>query len=162
LPHITIEYMIMVPVLILQIFLFPYAAQVIMNTWEDSRIDLQLEEIVGHLGSSVQQMYYTMNREVISIGSLTLKLDTPPSIVESSGEYGYTITLRNATIYADNEHAQIMNITVSLVGAKGEASTLVTLGENADWNDSSFSSYNVSVINATRTPNLICLSFEEG
>ncbi len=30
-----------------------------------------------------------------------------------------------------------MNLTLSLIGAKGEASTLVTLGQNADWQNNS-------------------------
>lgn len=63
--QISIEYMIMIPILILQIFLFPFAATAIMNGWTDSRMTIQLQEVSGHLGSSIQQLYYTMNHESI-------------------------------------------------------------------------------------------------
>ncbi len=62
--------MIMVPILILQIFLFPIAATAIMNAWSDSRMTIELQEISGHLGSSIQQLYYTMNHASISSGSI--------------------------------------------------------------------------------------------
>ena len=158
--HTSIEYMIMVPVLILQIFLFPYVATAIMNTWENDRLDLQLENIAANLGSSVQQLYYTMNRELISSGSLTIQLYTPSRIVCSSGNYSYTIEVRNAS--AASGYAQIMNITVSLFEGERTASTIVTLGEDAAWDDASYISDNVSIVNATRTIDSIWLSFEEG
>lgn len=166
--HVTIEYMIMVPVLILQIFLFPYVATVIMGAWENDRVDLQLEEIAASLGSSVQQLYYTMNREQLSSGTLTIQLYTPTRILCSWGDYrgnySYTITIRNATVDANYARAQIMNITVSLFeGDKARtASTLVTLGEIADWDDASYVSDYVSIVKATRTLDTIWLSFEEG
>jgi hypothetical protein len=160
--------MIMVPVLILQIFLFPYVANVIMGAWENDRVDLQLEEIAANLGSSVQQLYYTMNRELISSGTLTIQLYTPSRIICSWGEYrgnySYTITIRNVTVDADFPRAQIMNITVSLFEGEKQrtAFTLVTLGEIADWDDASYISDYVSVVKAARMPDSIWLSFEEG
>ena len=157
--HTSIEYMIMVPVLILQIFLFPYVATAIMSTWENDRLDLQLENIAANLGSSVQQLYYTMNRELISSGSLTIQLYTPSRIVCSSGNYSYTIDVQHAS---ESGVAQIMNITVSLFEEERIASTIVTLGENAAWDDASYISDHVSIVNATRTIDSIWLSFEEG
>jgi len=149
--------MIMVPVLIMQIFIFPFAATMMMDTWVDSRRELVLQETAGHLGSSIQQLYYTINRASISNGSLTLKLDTPPSIEG----YAYTITLHNAT--NSNAQARIMNITLNLVGARGATSTLVTFGENAAWQDNALYLSNSTSINATKTSSgSILLSLEGG
>jgi hypothetical protein len=61
--------MIMIPVLILQIFLFPITASVIMNTWADSSMTLELQETAGHMGSSIQQLYYTMNHASVPNGT---------------------------------------------------------------------------------------------
>jgi hypothetical protein len=158
LPQVTIEYMIMVPVLILQIFLFPIAASVIMNTWVDSRMTIELQETAGHLGSSIQQLYYTMNHASISSGSLTAKLDTPPTI---EGHY-YNITLQDAT-NSNTTSLRIMNVTLSLAGTNDKTSTLVTLGENADWqNNAIFLSNSTTSIIATKSSGSIWLSFEGG
>jgi hypothetical protein len=157
--NVTVEYMILVPLLILQIFLFPYIAHAIVDSWEDKRLELELEEIAGHFGSSVQQLYYTINRANISSGALTVKLDTPQRIVDAAGNYSYTITIHKTTIHPAGEHAQIMNVTVCLGDIN--VSSLVTLGENADWADSTYRSDKISTITATRMPNSIWLSFEE-
>ena len=155
--HITIEYMIMIPVLIVQIFLFPLTATVIMDTWVDQRRNLELQEIAGHLGSSIQQLYFTINRASISVGSLSSKLDIPTSI----DNYHYTVTFRNATNPSGS--TRILNITLNLLKNNVVASTIVTLGENADWNDNSvYYSNSISIINATKTPSVIQLSLVGG
>ena len=56
-----------------------------------------------------------------------------------------------------------MNLTLSLKGASAHASTLVTLGQNADWQDkSTLESNRVSLICATKTANTISMSFQGG
>lgn len=146
----------MIPILIMQIFIFPFAATIIMNTWTDSRRTLELQEIAGHLGSSMQQLYYTINHASISSGSLTAQPDTP-SFIDG---YSYNVTLFDATTSAS---VKIMNITVNLVGAHNEASSLITLGENVAWpGNLTFTSYKISVINATKTAGNIWLSFNGG
>jgi len=147
----------MVPVLIAQIFLFPLTATVIMDTWVDQRRNLELQEIAGHLGSSIQQLYFTINRASISVGSLSSKLDIPTSI----DNYHYTVTFRNATNPSGS--TRILNITLNLLKNNVVASTIVTLGENADWNDNSvYYSNSISIINATKTPSVIQLSLVGG
>ena len=159
-PQVTIEYMIMVPILILQIFLFPIAAATIMGAWSNSRMTLELQEVSGHLGSSMQQLYYTMNHASISSGSLTAKLTVPTTITDGNNGYNYMITLSNATNL--NSSVKVMNLTLSLIGTSGKASTLVTLGQNAVWNNSAFKSNNISLINATKSSDTIFLSFQGG
>jgi hypothetical protein len=143
--QVTLEYMIMVPVLIMQIFIFPFAANMIMNTWVDTRQQLSLQETAGHLGSTIQQLYYTINRASVSSGSLTLKLDTPPTIEG----FGYTIMFGNAS----GSDTKVLRITMHLNQSSVEASTIVTLGQNADWlNNATYSSTSISTITATKTP----------
>jgi hypothetical protein len=154
--QVTLEYMIMVPVLIMQIFIFPFAANMIMDTWVDTRQQLSLQETANHLGSSIQQLYYTINRASVSSGSLTLKLDTPPTIEG----FGYTITFGNAT----GSDTKILRITMQINQSSVEASTIVTLGHNADWqNNATYSSASVSIINATTiSSDTIYLSLQGG
>jgi hypothetical protein len=154
--HITIEYMIMVPVLIMQIFLFPFAATVVMNTWTDQHRSLELQEIAGHLSSSIQQLYFTVNRASDGSSSLTATLDTPQTI----DNHYYNITLQD--ISNPSSSAKLMSITLSLIGAQGESSSICTLGSNAAWQDGATFRSNVTSISATENSGLIWLSFEGG
>ena len=106
--HITLEYMILIPVLIVQIFIFPFAATAIMNTWTDQHRSLELQEIAGHLGSSVQQLYFTMNRASESGGCLTSTLDTPKTI----DNHYYNITLQDVS--NPSSSAKVMKVTLQL------------------------------------------------
>jgi hypothetical protein len=156
-PQVTIEYMIMIPVLILQILIFPIAAQMVMTTWNDSRVTIELQETAGCLGSSIQQVYYTINHGSTASGSLTVGLGTPPFI---EGHY-YTITFQNATRL--NNLVKVLNLTISLSGTKAKTSTLVTLGENADWqNNAVFLSNSTKSILATVSAGSIRLSLVGG
>jgi hypothetical protein len=153
--HITIEYVIMVPVLIMQIFLFPLTATVIMDTWTDSRITIELQTTAGHLGSTIQQLYFTMNRGSISDGSMKINLDIP-QIIEGRA---YTTTLSHVT-HTDTSY-QIMNVTLKFIGTKDQVSTLVTLGQNVNWQENlAFNStaHSLSLI-ADKTANSIWISF---
>ena len=123
--------MIMIPILIMQIFLFPLTAGWIMNTWVDSRQTLALQEAASHLGSSVHQMYSALNHESISAGKVTNRLEIPPFIE------GYAYT-GNATLRALDSvpnSSQVLDITLRFKGSHIEATTSVTLGWNAAWPD---------------------------
>jgi hypothetical protein len=147
--------MIMIPVLIMQIFLFPIAASVIMNTWGDSNTTIQLQTTSGHMGSSIQQLYYTMNHGSMSDGAMKIALDVPPII---NGR-AYTTTLSHVT-HSDTSY-RIMNVTLKIIGSKVQTSTLVTLGQNVDWSENlafNSTSHNLSLI-ATKTANSILITY---
>jgi hypothetical protein len=153
--HITVEYMIMVPVLILQIFLFPLTASIIMDTWTDSRMTIELQTTADHLSSSIQQLYYTVNHGSVSSGSMAITLDVPP-LIEGRA---YTTTLSHVE-HVDTSH-EIMNVTLKLIGTKDQATTFVTLGSNVDWEEGlSFNStaHSLSMV-ATKSTNDILISF---
>jgi hypothetical protein len=135
--QITIEYMIMIPILIMQIFLFPLTAGWIMNTWVDSRQTLALQETASHLGSSIQQVYSALNHESISAGTVTNRLEVPPFIEG----YAYTgnATLRTA-LDPELNSSKILDITLRLMGGRIESTTSVTLGQNVEWQPSTFMS----------------------
>ena len=132
--HITIEYMIMVPMLILQIFLFPLTASWLMNIWVDSRRTLALQEVASHLGSTIQQLYFSLNHETISAGTATCSPGLPPFI--ENYQYTGNATLRAVSGSADS--SKVLSITLTLAKTKITVTTLVTLGPNALWQDSTF------------------------
>jgi len=134
LAQITIEYMIMVPVLIMLIFLLPFTTSLIMDGWADSRRTLALREMAGHLGSSIQQLYSSLSHESVTAGSVTYKLEISPFI--EGYAYVGNATLRSILDPSFNS-SKILDTTLSLMGANGEATVSITLGQNVEWIQSS-------------------------
>ena len=140
--HITIEYMIMVPVMILQIFLFPLTASWLMNIWVDSRRTLALQEVASHLGSTIQQLYFSLNHETISSGTATYSPGLPPFIEDYN--YVGNATLRKVSASANS--SKVLSITLTLAKTKITVTTLVTLGSNVLWRPSVFVSNSTNAI----------------
>lgn len=156
-PQITIEYMIMVPMLIMQIFLFPLTAGWLMTHWVDSRQTLALQETASHLGSSIQQVYSALNHVSISTGNVSSKLAITPFI--EGYAYRGNASLRDA----EANSSQFLDITLKFMGSDIEASALVTLGSNVNWDaDSAFmsNSTNANLIAAKLANNTIFFYFE--
>ena len=154
--QITIEYMIMIPILILQIFLFPLTAGWIMTTWTDSRQTLALQETASHLGSSVHQVYSALSHESISAGSVTNRLEVPPFI--EGYAYNGSASLRDPV-----SDSRVLDITLTFMGASIEATTSVTLGPNAAWDKNSqfmSNSSSASLIAEKMSNGTILMSFE--
>lgn len=153
--HITIEYVIMLPILIMQVILFPLTASWLMNVWVDSRRNLALEEVASHLGSTIQQVYYMLDHETVLTGTFRQRPDVPMFIEN----YHYTA---NATLkqVAGDSSARILEITLRLVGVGKTASAKVVLGQNAEWEESTFvsNSTNACII-ANKTGEIIKLRF---
>jgi hypothetical protein len=127
-PHVTIEHVIMIPVLILQIFLFPLATSFLMNVWVDSRRTLALQEMGSNMGSSIQQMYFTLNHPTVPEETSTEQLGLPSYID------GYYFTAK-ATIQASDfaGSSQILEITLTLATTNIEVTSSAILGSNAQW-----------------------------
>jgi len=65
-PHITIEYVIFIPVLFIQIIVFPFVASMMATTWANNQREVELQNVADQLASTVQQLYLFVNREEIS------------------------------------------------------------------------------------------------
>lgn len=157
-PQITIEYMIMVPMLILQIFLFPMTASWIMGNWVDSRQTLALEETASHLGSSIQQVYSALNHDSISTGTVRSSLAISPFIE------GYAYTGNASLRAAEANSSQFLDLTLRFMGGTIEATTSITLGSNVNWDaDSEFmsNSTNANLV-AVKMSNDTILMYLEG
>jgi len=134
--EVTIEYMILMPVLILQIFLFPIFANSLMNTWVNSRQTLALQDAAGQLGSAVQQLYFSLNHDTIPAGTVTFSPGLPPFIEGSY--YTGSATLSSSTSPGSNP--SFLQLTVIMVGTSNSVTTTVVLGSNVLWQQSIFMS----------------------
>jgi hypothetical protein len=133
-PHVTIEYVILMPALILQIFLFPIYANFLMGTWVDSRRTLALQDVAGQLGSAVQQLYFSLNHDTIPAGTVTYSPGLPPFIENSY--YMGNATLTSSTNPGSNP--SFLQLAVKLVGTSTSVTTTVVLGPNVIWQQSVF------------------------
>ncbi|MBN1245947.1 hypothetical protein JXA31_10175 [Candidatus Bathyarchaeota archaeon] len=156
-PQITIEYMIMIPMLILQIFLFPLTAGWIMTTWVDSRQTLALQETGSHLSSSIQQLYSALTHDSISTGTVRSRLAVSPFIE------GYAYR-GNASLRASGlNSSQFLDITLRFEGSQIGATTSVTLGSDVQWDpDSAFmsNSTNANLVAEKMANGTILMYFE--
>ena len=89
------------------------------------------------MGSSIQQLYNSLNHETISAGAVTSKLDTPPFI--EGYPYEGTASLRT-TLDPTLNSSKVLDITLKLMGTGIEATSSVTLGLNVQWRNSTFQS----------------------
>jgi len=156
--HITIEYMIMIPILIMQIFLFPLTASWLMNIWVDSRRTLALQEATSHLASTIQQLYFSLNHETISAGTATYSPGLAPFI--ENHHYIGNATLRTVLDPTLNS-SKVLELTLKLARTQITTTTSVILGSNVLWRESTFMSNSThACVSAEKFPNrTICLYF---
>jgi hypothetical protein len=157
-PHIAIEYVIILPVLVLQIFLFPLTASWLMSIWVNSRMTLVLNNSASQLGSTVLQLYSTLNHNTAGSSNMTATSATSlPPFVEG---YAYTATATLSALGPSNA-SQVLTVTLALTGTAIKTSYSVTLGPNAVWQSSTFVSNKANpVVTATKyANNTISLGF---
>lgn len=127
-PHIVIEHVIMIPILLIQIFLFPIAVNIMTSAWTDARRQNALQDAADHLGSMIQQLYFCLNQTEISAGNVTQALTLPPTI-ES---YPYTASV-DSLISLGSNSSKILTLSLTLEEAGNTATATVTLGSNVEW-----------------------------
>jgi hypothetical protein len=138
LTQVSIEYMIMIPVLILQIFLFPLVASSIMNTWVDSRQTIAIQEVASHLSSVLQQLYSSVNHNTFSTGTVTTVPGIPRYI--ENHPYNGTATLQEVS----SGGSKVLEINLTYVGIGISTTATATFGNNMEWQDSTFMSNSTS------------------
>lgn len=134
--EVTVEYMILIPVLILQIFLFPMFVNVVMNQYVDEQRSLELQETASNLSSSIEQVYLSLNHTSILSCTLTSNLASKPLI----DGYVYTGNATLLTVDPESGSSHVLDVTLNLVGAGISTTTSVTLGQNVEWASSTFTS----------------------
>jgi hypothetical protein len=119
----------MIPILILQIFLFPIVANYLMNVWVDSRNTLVLQDAASNMGSTIQQMYSALNHATTPEGTTSDQFGLPSYI----DGYFYTA---NATLQPSGggtNSSQVLEITVIMATTTYEATSSVLLGSVVQW-----------------------------
>jgi hypothetical protein len=130
-PNITIEYVILIPLLFTQVIVFPLVATTITSSWQESQRDIALQEAADHLASMVQQLYLTVNQEEVLASTITHALSLPETIYS----YPYTAT-GSLNSPSDPNSTRILTLTLTM-----EDETTVTasavMGSNVMWTEDS-------------------------
>jgi hypothetical protein len=133
--NVTIEYVILLPMLVLPIIIFPMVANIVMNPWMNSTKSLALQNVADQMGSTLQQLYFSLNHQTMKTGTITQESNLPRYI----GTYAYT---GNATLKSISDSAlnssKALTIMLSLTGAKISVTTMAILGQNVLWRQSTF------------------------
>jgi hypothetical protein len=131
-PHSNIEYAIMAPILLLQVLFLPVATAWMMDYWGAKRMETTLQDVASHLGTTVQQLYYSLNRDDVLPGEVTQTLNVP-EYIESTP---YTITTSSLKI----ENSTAIDLHLALLHHEVTARVRTVLGSNARLSPSSFTS----------------------
>ena len=135
-PSVTLEYVILIPLLFSQMIVFPFVASTMTSSWQDSQRDVALQEVANHLASNIQQLYLTVNRDEILAGDIT-QVSTLPVTVAS---YPYNATASLSTP-SDPESVKILTVTLTLDEMGNTATAVAVLGNNVgDWDYSTLRS----------------------
>jgi hypothetical protein len=154
--QITIEYMILTPILIMLIFLLPFTASAAMDTYVSSRQTLELQKVAGHLGSAIQQVYFSLNHETVAAGTISSDTGIPPLLE------GQKFMINCTSRLAVELGATVVDIKLKLSGSGATTIASVTLGRNVVWGNSSFwSDSTTAYINATKAGNTIQISIKQ-
>jgi hypothetical protein len=113
----------MVPVLLMQVLLIPMATVWMIDVWIDQRKETALQDVASHLGSTIQQLYLSLNREEAGAGTVT-QASNAPQFIES---IPYEVDASDRRV----ENSTIIDLHLALVGTSITATTHVTLGSNA-------------------------------
>jgi hypothetical protein len=142
----------------MQIFLFPVTASWLMNIWVDSRRTLALQDAANHLGSTIQQLYFSLNHETMSAGTAQYSPGLPPFI--ENHYYLGDVTLKTIS-YPTSNSSKALELTLKLAKTRNKVTTSVILGPNALWRESTFVSNSTNAcVNAEKFPNgTVCLYF---
>lgn len=130
------EYAIMVPILLTQVILIPMATAWMMDAWVVRRKETELQDVASHVGSTIQQLYFSLNREEITPG-VTTQAANVPLFIES---IPYVITASDKKV----ENSTIIDLQLSLTGTSISTATRVTLGSNVLWEQSTLVSNSTS------------------
>jgi hypothetical protein len=133
-PSVTIEYVILIPLLFSQVIVFPFVASTMTSSWQNSQRNIELQDAANHLASTIQQLYLTINSENILAGEITQTSPVPITV----GFYPYdaTCSLSNPP----GGSAKILTVTLTLDEVGNTATASAVLGDNVEWTDSTLRS----------------------
>jgi hypothetical protein len=135
LTSVTIEYVIMIPLLFTQVIVFPLVASTMVDNWQNSQRNIELQDTADHLASTIQQLYLTINSQNVLAGTVN-QASTLPITVAS---YPYTAT-GSLNHPLDPDATKILTVTLTMDDVGNTVTAKAVLGPNVQWIESTFRS----------------------
>ena len=130
-PNVTIEYVILIPLLFTQVIVFPMVASIITSSWQESQRNAALQEVADHLASTVQQLYLTVNQEEILASTITQALRIPATI----DSYPYT-AMGSLSNPSDPNSTRILTLTLTMEDGN-MVTAVAVMGPTVIWTEES-------------------------
>jgi hypothetical protein len=149
--------MILVPLLIMLIFLLPYASSMVMSNWYVSTETLALQDVCSRVGSSIQQLYFFLNHASVPSTNVTSRMNIPMSI----DNYLYNGNATLMSVVSGSSSSKVLQLTL-FMGNSISVTSPISLGQNVQWVSSSsfMSNSTTACIQAYKDNNsIIWLSF---
>ena len=134
-PSVTIEYVIMIPLLFTQVIVFPFVASTMTTNWQNAQRDVELQDAADHMASTIQQLYLTINSQGILTGNVTQASTLPITVAT----YSFTATA-SLNEPPDPNATKILTVTLTMDDVGNTVSANAVLGPNVQWNESTFRS----------------------
>jgi hypothetical protein len=129
--HVAIEVVIMVPLLVAQLFVFPLVAIRMTSNWTDTSREVTLQEAASRMASTIQQLYLSLNRMEISKGNATYILNLPKDIAY------HPYTAKGSLRTSLQPASTILLLNLTLDNTVNMATAQASLGPNAEWDEGS-------------------------
>ncbi len=127
--HVAVEAVIMTPLLVIQILLFPYVATTMTSYWADATRDITLQETASQIASTIQQLYISLTRIEVTTGTVKQASSFPTQIA------GHTYTARGLLRDSSGPNSgKVLMINVTLQGLGNTATAQTSMGHNTLWN----------------------------
>ena len=139
---VTIEYVMLIPLLFTQMIVFPLVASTLTSNWQESQLTIEMQDAADHMASTIQQLYITVNRDEILEGTITHGSTVPISI--GSNPYSIECSLNDP----GDGYSKILTILLTLDNIGNAVTSSTVLGPNVNWISSVFrsTSQNASVV----------------
>jgi len=104
-----------------------------MSGWVDQRNVLLLQDAASNIGSTLQQLYFTLNHPSMPAGATSDQFGLPPDI----DGYWYDANAKLQPSTSTTNSSQLLEITATLVTTTTQVTSSVLLGSNVQWNGTS-------------------------
>ena len=132
--NVTVEYVILIPLLFTQVIVFPFVASTIASNWQNSQRDIELQDVANHLASTIQQLYLTLNRDEIL--ECTVTQASPVPVTVASYPYNAECSLSDPP----EGYSKILTVILTLDEIGNTATAAAVLGPNVAWTESTLRS----------------------